>query len=244
MPRKELHFSIEESSPYALSMARLTDYLRELAKLFANEEKIHFLRVDEGSADCLMEVEEEVEPLINARVARAAKGLGPAQAITAYKNLRSFLEHDEKSAYMEWKDGDVILHFPKKAGVGAETFGPFWQEGTLDGILVKIGGLDNTVPVHLIYEGTHRTCNTTREVAKGLGHHLYGHPIRVHGRGKWYRNADGKWELRWFDIYRFEELSEDGLLDAVARLRAIPDNDLVKSKNPLRDMHRIRYGKD
>jgi len=242
MPRKELHFSIEDATPYSLPMARLADYLRELAKLFANEEKIHFLRVDDGSAACTMEVEEEAEPVINDRVTQAAKGQGPAQAVRAYKTLRSYLEKDEKSAYMEWKDGDVIAHFPQKPGSDQETFGPFWQEGALDGILWKIGGLDETVPVHLIYEGSHHICNTTREVAKDLGHHLYGQPIRVHGRGKWYRNAEGKWELRWFDIYRFEPLSDESLLDVVTRLRAIPHNDLMTSKDPLGDMNKIRHG--
>ena len=242
MPRKELHFSIEGATPYSLPMARLVQYLRELAQLFANEDKVHFLKVDEGSADCTMEIEEEVAPLISERVERAAKGQGPTEATRAYKSLRSLLEKDEKSAYMEWKDGDVIAHFPKKPGSSTETFGPFWQEGTLDGILWKIGGLDATVPVHLIYDNAHHICNTTRDVAKDLAHHLYGQPVRVHGRGKWYRNADGNWELRWFDIYRFEPLSDDNLLDVVARLRGIPNNDLLESKDPLGEMHQIRHG--
>lgn len=243
MTRKELHFSIEEATPYTLPMARLADYLRELGKLFANQERVHFLRVDEGSAACTMEVEEEVALIISERVTEAAKGKGPVQAVRAFQSLRSFLEKDGKSAYMEWKDGDVLVHLPKKAETGAETFGPFWQEGSLDGILWKIGGLDETVPVHLFYEGAHHICNTTREVARELGHHLYGKPIRVHGRGKWYRNAEGKWELRWFDIYRFDSLSDDSLLEAVAKLRTVPDNDLMTSKDPLGDMHKIRHGK-
>lgn len=243
MPRKELHFSIEDASPHTVPMARLADYLRELAKLLGSEDEVHFLRVDNGSADLTMECEAEVEPAITDRVQRAVKGQGPKEAVSAYKTIRGLLERDDKSAFMEWKDGDVVIHFPKKVSAGAETFGPFWQEGTLDGILVKIGGLDETVPVHLIYEGSHHICNTTRNVAKTLGSHLYGHPIRVHGKGKWYRNAEGKWELRWFDIYHFEELNDDTLLDVVARLRAIP-NDLTKSKNPLSEIRRIRHGTD
>lgn len=243
MPRKQLHFSIEEASPHTIAMARLADYLRELAKLLGSEDKVHFLRVDEGSAAVTMEVEPEAEPVIDDRVRKAIKGEGPKEAVHAYRSLRVLLEKDEQSAYMEWKDGDVILHFPKKPGVGPETFGPFWQEGTLEGILVKIGGLDETVPVHLMYEGSHHICNTTREVAKELGHHLYGRPIRVEGRGKWYRNGDGKWELRWFDIYRFEELSDETLLEVVARLRSIP-NDLTKYRDPLKIMQKIRQGKD
>jgi hypothetical protein len=242
MPRKELHFSIEDATPHTLAMARLADYLKELAKLLGNEDRVHFLRVDEGSAACAMEIEEDEDNVISERVRQAAKGVGPKEAVKAYKSLRDYLEEDKRSAYMEWKDGDVILQFPKKSEDGQETFGPFWQEGSLDGILVKIGGLDETVPVHLIYEGVHHVCNTTRDVAKNLGHHLYGKPIRVHGRGKWYRNSEGRWELRWFDIFQFEELSDTTLLDVVARLRSIPANDLMSSKDPLGDMLRIRRG--
>jgi hypothetical protein len=242
MAKKEFHFSIEESSPQTLAMARLVDYLKQLSILLGSRDKVHFLRVDEGSAACTMEVEESEEEIINNRVLRASKGQGPKDAMRAYRNIRMLLEDDDKSAYMEWKDGDVVVHFPKKARAAAETFGPFWQDGSLDGILVKVGGLDETVPVHLIYERAHHTCNTTREVARQLGHHLYGKPIRVHGRGKWYRNADAKWELRWFDIYNFEELDDSTLLDVVRRLRAIPDNKLSESKDPIRDMQRIRHG--
>ena len=54
--------------------------------------------------------------------------------------------------------------------------------------------------------------------------------IRVHGKGKWYRNSEGKWELRWFDIRDFEELNDASLLDVIGRLRAVPHNDLMNSK--------------
>jgi hypothetical protein len=239
--KKELHFNLEGTTPHTLPMARLADYLKELAKLLGSEDKVHFLRVDEGSADCAMEVAEEEQTIISERIHSAKNGEGPKEAIKAFQNIRYFLDEDDISAVMEWEDGDTIWEFLKKSEEGQVTFGPFWEEGSLDGMLVKIGGLDETVPVHLAYQGVHHTCNTTRDIARKMAPYLFGKPIRVSGKGKWYRNAEGKWELRWFDIRQFEELSDASLLDVVGRLRSIPDNDLMKSKDPLGDMLKIRH---
>jgi hypothetical protein len=242
MPKKELHFSIEGATPHTLAMSRLAEYLKELAKLFGSEDKVHFLRVDEGSANCTMEVEEEEQQSISSRVQLARSGQGPKEVVKAFNSIRYFLDEDNTSALMEWEKGEVLIEFPKQSVEGQDTFGPFSEDGSLDGILVKIGGLDETIPVHLVYEGVHHNCNATKEMARKLAPHIFGKPIRVHGRGKWYRNAEGKWEMRWFDIHDFEELSDASLLDVVGRLRSIPDNDLMKSKDPLGDMLKIRHG--
>jgi hypothetical protein len=215
MPKKELHFSIEGTTPYTFPMARLADYLRELATLLGNEDNVHFLRVDDGSANCAMEIDAEIEPTISERVRQAQNGLGPKEAVKAFKTIRYYLDEDDTSAFMEWDKGEVLIEFPRKSRGAEETFGPFWEDGSLDGMLIKIGGMDETVPVHLLYEGVHHACNTTREMAKKLAPYIFGKPIRVHGRGKWYRNSEGKWELRWFDIRDFEELSDASLLDVV-----------------------------
>jgi hypothetical protein len=244
MPKKELHFNIDGTSPHILPMARLAEYLRELASILGSEEGVHFLRVGEGSADCTMEVDEDEEAAIITRVQNVTVGDAPKESIKAYESLRALLQQDELSAELELDNGEVILEFPLPSDKQEETFGPFWQDGTLDGILVKIGGLDDTIPVHLINEGSHYICNTTKEVAKELAHRLYGSPIRVHGKGKWYRNAEGQWEMRWFNIDHFEDLDDASLTELVARLRAIPDNDLMSSKDPIGDMLKIRHGKE
>ena len=75
MPKKELHFSIEGTTPHTFPMARLADYLRELATLFGNEDNVHFLRVDDGSANCAMEINAEIEPTVSERVRQAQNGL-------------------------------------------------------------------------------------------------------------------------------------------------------------------------
>ena len=223
-------------------MARLADYLRELATLLGSKDNVHFLRVDEGSANCAMEIDAEIEPAVSERVLQAKKGFGPKDAVKAFQSIRFYLDEDDTSAFMEWHKGEVLIEFPRRSQGSEETYGPFWEDGSLDGMLIKIGGMDETVPVHLLYEGVHHACNTTREMAKKLAPYIFGRTIRVHGRGKWYRNSQGKWELRWFDIRDFEELNDASLLDVLGRLRSIPDNDLMNSKDPLGDTIKLRHG--
>jgi len=109
-------------------------------------------------------------------------------------------------------------------------------------MVVRLGGIDETLPVHLLYEGRYHICNATREMVKQLGPYIWGTPIRVHGEGNWYRNTQGMWELQFFDIRSFEPLQETTLSEAVSELRAIPDNRLVSLEDPLAEMQKLRHG--
>ncbi len=240
MAKKELYFKIQEWDPHTLPMARLAEYLQHLAILLGSEKSVHFKEVDEGSAKCAMEVDEAEQPRITHRVQEATKGIGNKEAQLAANFIFSLLQEDHSGAELEWDDGTVILDFSRHRQEEQETFGPFWQEGTLDGFLVKVGGYDETVPVHILHQGSHTICNTTQQIAKQLGHHLYEN-VRLFGRGRWYRNSDAQWELQKFDVSSFQVLSSDSLLDVVAQLRTIP-NDLVNSDDPIGLMERIRHG--
>lgn len=244
MANRLIHFNIEGASPHTLPMSRLAEYLRDLAHVLGSEDSVHFLRTREGSASCEIEIEREQEQAIISRTKGIATGRGTKEALEAYRSLRSQLEKDNFSAELEMEDGDIILEFAFHSNNKKETFGPFWEDGSVDGILVKIGGFDETVPVHLVNEGRHYTCNTTREVARDLAHRLYGNPVRVHGKGKWYRNEHGKWELRWFNIKSFDDLEGTSLSDVVSRLRAIPNNELATLTDPLNEMQKIRKGQE
>jgi hypothetical protein len=242
--RKKLRFHIHEYTPYTLPMERLVDYLKNLAVLLGSTENVHFVRLDAGSVDCQIETDASEEPKIVSRVREVAQGSGTQEAKNAYKNLRELLEEDKASAELESEIGDVVADFPRASTGEQEIFGPFWQFGALEGMLIMIGGRDETVPVHLLDDGRFHKCNATREIAKELAPHLFRSPIRVYGRGRWFRNSQGKWELSWFDIDRFEPLDDSSLPDVVSRLRAIPDNDLLSLKNPLEEIRKLRHGED
>lgn len=245
MAKKELRFTIQNATPLTLPMSRLADYLTQLSLVLGSEDAVHFLRVDEGnSAVCPIVIDENRQDAVIKRAQSVSRGQGPKEATKAYKSLHSTLQQDDRSAELEWEDGEVILYFPLPAQKTQEVFGPFWQDGSVDGMLVMIGGIDETVPVHLLDEGGRHICNASREMAKSLAPYLFGVPIRVYGRGRWIRNAQGKWEMQWFDISKFEALEELSVPEIVSRLRSIPENDLMTTSNLLEEMRRVRYGEE
>jgi hypothetical protein len=242
MSKKEIRFHIEGTTPQMLPMARLAEYLKELAVLCGHSKHVHFLRVETGSAPCVLEVDQEYEPKILARIQRAKTAKGPKDAVKANSNLIYMLKKDRFSAEFKAENGELIAAYPLATERKQETFGPFWQEGSLDGIVVRLGGIDETLPVHLVYEGRQYICNASREIVRQLGPKIWGDPIRAHGKGKWYRNEQGQWEMMFFDIHSVEGLEQSTLSEAVARLRAIPDNELYSLKDPIAEMQKIRSG--
>jgi hypothetical protein len=242
--KKEIRFHIEGTTPHALPMARLAKYLAELSVLFGNKHHVHFLRVETGSVPCVIEVDQEYEERIFRRVRKAMLKRGPRDAVKANSSLRVMLKEDDFWAELKQENGDVVASYPLIKDKKQETFGPFWQEGSIAGMVVRLGGIDETLPVHLIYEGRQYICNASRETVKKLGPYIWGNPIMAHGKGKWYRNEQGIWEMLFFDIESFEELDATTLSEAVTRLRAIPNNELVSLKDPLAEMEKIRNGRD
>jgi hypothetical protein len=95
----------------------------------------------------------------------------------------------------------------------------------------------------LFFEGSRYVCETSREVGKELGSRFLA-MIRVFGKGKWYRNEEGNWEMQKFIIRSVEGLEDTSLLDIVARLRNIPDNDLKTLEDPIGEMLRIRRSEE
>jgi hypothetical protein len=240
--KKEIRFHIEGTTPHAIPMARLAEYLRELSILFGNKHHVHFLRVETGSLPCVIEVDQEYEERIFRRVKAAMLKRGPRDAVKANSSLRAMLKEDRLWAELKQENGNVVASFPLVKDKKQETFGPFWQPGSLDGMVVRLGGIDETLPVHIVYEGRQYICNASREIVKKLGPYIWGDPIRAHGRGKWYRNEQGMWEMLFFDIESIEDLNATTLSDAVSRLRAIPNNELVSLNDPVAEMQKIRRG--
>src|ERR1700733_8008523 len=236
MAKKQIRFHIEGTTPQTLPMARLAEYLKELAILCGYKKHVNFIRVETGSAPLVMEVDDIYETKVFSRIATAASHRGPQDARDANNHLRSMLKKDSFWADFKTENGEVRTSYPLIGEHKEKTYGPFWQEGFIDGIVVRLGGIDDTLPVHIVYEGRIFICNASKEIVRQLGPKIWGDPIRAHGKGKWFRNEQGIWEMKYFDIHSVEDLHATTLSDAVKRLREIPDNGLMELKDPLAEM--------
>ena len=118
--------------------------------------------------------------------------------------------------------------------------GAFNQTGVLDGVLIRIGGRDDTVAAHLRDGDTIHPCNATREMARRLAVHLYGPPLRVHGNGRRERDADGGWVMKRFNITSFDELDDAPLGEVAQRLRDVEGNGWKEIEDPTAGLRHLR----
>ena len=137
-------------------------------------------------------------------------------------------------------DGKEILFFPGPERTEPPTFCPFRQDGVLDGTLIRVGGRDETVPVHLRDGDVIHNCNAAREMARRLAPHLFGGTLRVIGNGRWKRTEEGQWVLLRFDINDFEILDDRPLPEVVQQLREVQGSGWRHIDNPVEELQRLR----
>lgn len=231
------HFKIDGFTPATLPMARLAEYIADLADLLGHAEMVHFVKVGDGSADLVHVVEPEEEEAVVHRLQLVKQGLGPTDAQAAFRKLNAKLSQDGKTAKMTRGRGKLLV-FPG-AAMAPETFGPIYMHGHLDGQLIRVGGKDGTKPIHIMTRDAYYICNANAEIARLLAP-AYERYIRVYGNGRWFRQADGKWLLDHFTIKSFDFLDEAPLMEVVSSIRDIPNNDWHKVEDPLGELASIR----
>lgn len=219
----EYRFRIDAYTPDKIPMARLAEYMGELATLLGEQAAVHFRRLENGSTVIVHAVEREAVPKVRARTTAVRHGDGTQEAMRAFQAINKLLREDDATADLrDKKQGSAkILQFPGRLDA-SEKFTAIRQHGSIDGVINSIGGRDETVHLRLESDGRQVSgCYTTRAIAKELRHLLF-EPVRLFGRGRWNRDDDGIWTLEDFKVDSFEALNEVPLSDALGTLRAIP----------------------
>jgi hypothetical protein len=243
MPRhQEYRFTIDTFTPDSIPMARLAEYMTDIAKMLGNKDKVHFVKVEPGSVVLLEHIEEPAIPRFRERLNGIRNRTAPDEAIAAYEDIDRRLAEDNAIGVMETTEGRVF-EFPGRNRKHQSAFGSIVQPGTIDGVLIRVGGKDETVPVYLEEGAVIHKCNSNREMAKRLAPYIFGGPLRVYGNGRWSRDDFGNWTMDHFTINDFTELQESTLHDAVTKLRSIP-NGLQSVDDPIEELSRIRHGTD
>ena len=239
-PARTYRFVIDAWNPTRSPMARLAEYMAELAGLFAAHEHVHFDRLEPGSTVLIQHVDPDGVLSVRERFDAAASGHPPRDIAKRLRGIDDRLAEDGASASLRGNNGAEILSFPGREGTQPLSLGPFRQDGFFDGMLIRVGGKDGTVPVHLQDGDVIHRCNATREMARRLATHLFDGTIRVLGNGRWKRDAEGHWVLLRLDIKHFEVLDDMPLPMVVEQLRGVPGSGWSQIDDSLAELHRLR----
>jgi len=241
--QQQYRMRIDVFSVDSLPMARLAEYMAELAVLLGERERVHFSHLEKGSAVLVSNIEPLAFPKVEHRVAQVREGSAPKEAMQAYRNIDNLLAKDGAVAVLAGPSESNLIEFPGRTRPKPVRYGPFREVGTLDGRIIRIGGRDETIPVWLKDGEVEHHCNVRGEdVARRLAPYYLNGVVRVHGSGKWVREENGTWKLEQFDITDFEILDDSPIADVVDKLRAVEGSTWHESDDALSDILGLRRG--
>lgn len=223
----QIIFKIDGFTPATLPSVRLAQYLLDINALCGSSEKVHFQRLGKGSAQIIQWAEEKALPAIRQRVTSAKLNTANrSPEITAvFERLNAKLVEDNSAGSLRI-GRERVLEFPGKQAEGERVVGPVTQNEYLDGQLVRVGGIDESIPVYLREDGKIHFCTTSDvATARKLGSYLYGQTIRVFGVAYWSRKGKGDWHMDRFKVESFQPLEDVPMQEAVNHLRSIPHDD-------------------
>jgi hypothetical protein len=241
---KEYKFKIDVFTPDTLPMARLAEYMANLAKLLGEPSKVHFLRLEKGSTVLVQRVDTDAVPKIQQRIANVKKGDDSNEELGHFKNLNEMLRDDNCIAELLSGGRRKLLKFPGRDEKLPISYGSISQEGTIEGIPIWVGGKSKFSHITIEEEGREFPCEASREVATSIARFLYTTPLRLTGKGRWHRDAGGEWILDSFRISHFTPLKHIPLSEVVAELQAVEGSEWNKLDDPWAELHKLRHGTD
>ena len=240
--REILELVIQDSyTPATLPMARLAEYLADLAIVLGERDYVHFVDLRDGSSAIRHAVDTPAIPKVRARIHSAKVGDADSEASGAMARIEHRLRADNAKAFLR-KHGDEqgrLLYFPGVSSPVEPEYGPFNEQAQLYGVPISVGGKRAVVKVHLEDSDNVHICEASRDVALRLAPLMFHYHVRVHGTGRFFRDSDGNWEMRNFRISDFEKLDARPLAETVERLRGITrkvglDKDILEKLANLR----------
>ena len=207
-------------TPETMPLARLADYMSALASLLGEGTQVHFEGLETGSAIVCASVEEPAAPKVASRVQGFATDEASDEVARAFARVDDLLHSDNATGEL-LAEGATIIRFPGRNRPTRFSYGPFRQEGSLNGKVIRVGGREPTIPVHLQdADVTHTGLHASADLARKIAQLMLGPVIRVYGQGVWFRTGLGDWELRSFKIQDFEELDQSDLQSSIERIRS------------------------
>lgn len=164
--------------------------------------------------------------------------------MSAYWALNKKLREDNGIGSLLRGQKATLLKFPGRQVDESTAFGSFSQEGTLEGVPIRVGGKNNMVSIVVQEETRVYFCRANRDMAKKIASHLFVNPMRFYGKGRWHRSEMGHWILEEFTISHFEVLKDSPLSEVVAELRAVEGSEWDALADPWAELHKLQHGSE
>lgn len=243
---KTLTLYIKAYSPETIPMGRLAKYMQAFAAMLGNEHGVHFDQLKPGSTQLVSRIDREEIPKVDEQLERVRRKEASQDALKAWDEIDRLLADDNATGYVYEGESPTaqIIEFPGVKRPKPVKYGPFTQEGSIDGILVSVTGADQIIHVQLQNGDLKYTgIETDRETARRLARHFF-EPIRLHGAGRWMREENGDWSLRRFRVNSFDVLKNQDLAEAVQELRGAKGSGWAEMDDPIAALDDLRDGKD
>lgn len=219
-------------TPDQIPMARLADYMAQLAVLFGEQDCVHFARVEGGSVALVANIESGT-PLqkVQQRINRVRLGTAPSDATGAFAAINKMVSSDRGTAQLKFGSA-VILRFPGTAVEDVAAPITMHDHGALTGKLYAMfEGNNGTISARIRPRiGTSYIPCTVEPAAVRELRGFLTEAVRVQGRGIWARSSNGSWACKSFHIVQVYGVKDASLRDAINQLRAIdadwPDDPL------------------
>lgn len=237
---QEFKFKIDAFTPDTLPMARLAEYMTDFAMILGEPSSVHFNRIEKGSATLVSTVDVTAVPKVRERFKSIRAGKGPEDAMQAFQKANRRLKEDNCTGVLTEVGVEGVICLPGRETKVPMPYGPFSQEGSLDGKVIMVGGKSDPVPVHIQQGEITYNCHAKRDLASTLGHHLFESELRVQGVGRWTREPEGTWTLNRFNILSFQVLNDEPLSKVVASLREVPGSGWNEVPDPWSELKRMR----
>ena len=111
---QEFTFKIDAFTPGTLPMARLAEYMADLAVMLGEPTSVHFSRIEEGSATLVSTVDLTAVPKVRERFKNIRVGNGPEDAMQAFQKMNVRLRDDNCSGILAEADAAEVILFPGK----------------------------------------------------------------------------------------------------------------------------------
>lgn len=240
--KTQISFRISALTPDSLPMKRLAEYLSFLAVMYGNDNEVHFKGVRKGSAVLVAEAFSDVVDGIEQRLRLINTSETDDKAQRAYNDVNRLLQEDHSTAYVARPKFGKIITFPgAKQQRGRDPISVV-QPVTIDGVVIRIGGRDETIPVVVQdMEGNNISCTIKgKQNAKELSKYYLGDTIRITGIGRLTRGEDGIWKMSDVVINSYYPISNEPLDKIFSDLRSIEGNGWKSLDNPIATWKKIR----